>query len=361
MATLDFGSPRKRTTADRVFRMFGLLAVAAILVWVLWYLRDLVLFLLIGFILAYVITPVVDWFQQFGISRALAVVVTFILAIGLVGFAVAFLIPFVAQQASGLAQIVSEDRLVGIAQSIERALLPYLPIPEGSFVTGLQRASAALFEQQRITGTVTYLVDLFANILYATLIVPFAMFFFMRDGRAFRDYVLRLVPNRYLEITVDTIDKVESGIGSYIGAMLIRAIIVSILVWLLLWFTGLRYAATVGIFTGIVNTIPYFGPIIGFAAGAVVAIAQTSDFSLVIPVALVMAVIQFLDAVVFQPLFFSRAASTHPLLVLIVVLIGAELAGILGMLLAVPALTILVVVVSQIGWGLKNFRIFKTG
>lgn len=346
-------------TLERVFRTIALVGVAAALVWLVWLFGDLVLFLFIGFVLAYVLGPVVDWFQQFGMSRTPAVLVTFLLVLGLFGFLLAFMIPFIGQQSTGLANLVSRENLVRVARSIEQGLAAYVPMPEQTLQEGFVRAFEALFEQERITDTVTYMVGLFTNILYALIIVPFTMFFFMKDGRNFREYGLDFVPNRYLEITLDLIEKVERNIGAYFRAILLRALVVSIVASVLLSFIGLRYAVLVGIFTGIANTIPYFGPIIGFVAGAIVGIAQTGDLSMVFSILLVMAFVQLVDNAVLQPLYFSRAANAHPLVILCVVLIGARLAGIFGMLIAIPVLTIARVTTKQILWSLRNYHIFR--
>jgi predicted PurR-regulated permease PerM len=97
----------------------------------------------------------------------------------------------------------------------------------------------------------------------------------------------------------------------------------------------------------------------GFLAGTVIGVVQTGDFSLVPGVIVAMLLTQVSDNVIFQPYIFSRAAQTHPLLILIAVLIGAQLAGIIGMLVAIPVLTILRVSVEQLLWSLRNYRILK--
>jgi len=127
----------------------------------------------------------------------------------------------------------------------------------------------------------------------------------------------------------------------------------------LLYVVGLNSALAVGIFAGLANTIPYFGPLMGLLAGALVGIAQTGDFSLLLGVLIAMGLTQIADNVLFQPLIFSRAAQAHPLVILFVVLIGAQLGGIVGMLIAIPLTTIVRVMVQQILWSLRNYRILQ--
>lgn len=344
---------------DRLWRSLALIGGGGLLVWLVWYFSELALFLLIGFVIAYILAPVVDWFQQFGMPRFGSVLVTFVLLLGLFMFLMAVLIPFAGAQTTDLAALVTPERIVAVSTSIEEALRQFIPVPENTISTGLERAFEALFAQERITGTFGYMVDLFTNILYALILIPFTTFFFMKDGPRFKSYLLAYVPNRYFEITLDLIDKVETNLGAYFRAISVRAVLVGVVASVLLSFAGLNYAVMVGAFTGIVNTIPYFGPVLGFMAGTIVGIAQTGDLSLVLGIFLVMAVVQGLDNAVFQPWLFSRVADAHPLVVLCAVLIGAELAGILGMLLSVPVLTIARVTTKQITWSLRNYFIFR--
>jgi len=91
-----------------------------------------------------------------------------------------------------------------------------------------------------------------------------------------------------------------------------------------------------------------------------IGIAQTGDFSLVLGVVFAMGLTQIADNILFQPLIFSKAAQTHPLVILFVVLVGAQLAGIFGMLIAIPLATTVRVTAGQIIWSARNYRILRT-
>jgi len=170
---------------------------------------------------------------------------------------------------------------------------------------------------------------------------------------------MSLVPNRYFEVTLAILDKVEGNIGRYFRALLVQCTSIAVIASVLLWIVGLQNAIAIGIFTGLANTIPYFGPFLGFLCGTLVGIAQTGNLVLVPWVALAMAITQLADNVLLQPLIFSRAAKAHPLVILFVVLIGARLGGIVGMLVAIPLATTVRVVVEQLLWSLRNYRIMR--
>ena len=91
----------------------------------------------------------------------------------------------------------------------------------------------------------------------------------------------------------------------------------------------------------------------------VISIIETGDFSLVIPCIIAVLIAQLLDNVVLQPLIFSKSADMHPVAILFIILIGAQTAGILGMLVAIPIATVIKISIIQIHWSFNNYRIFR--
>lgn len=349
---------RARLTLDRLIRYTLTLGALGAILWCIWFFGNLFFLLMLSMILAYMLGPIVDGLQRRGMSRMLAVMISFVLVLGGVGFIIASLIPFVQQQVTDLGVLVAPDNLNRIALSVEAGLRSIFPIQDGTVVRELQQAFQALFQQESITQALTITLDLFTNIAFALVIIPLMMFFFMKDGRRFRNSMLRLVPNRYLEISINVFDSIETNIGFYFKALFVRTLVITLVATVLLKLVGLDNAVILGIFTGLANTIPYFGPAIGFVASAIIGIAQTGDLTLVPWVLLAMALTQGVDMVL-QPIVFSKVAQTHPLIILCVVLIGAELAGIVGMLISIPVLTIARVTVAEILWSLRNFYIFQ--
>lgn len=352
-------------TLDRIVRfLLGAGTIAAI-GWMLWYFAGLVLYLVVGGILAYLLRPIVDWFQSLGLRRVPSILGTFVVVLGLVGIGVTSVVPFVGQQVHELSQLVNVEMATDVATYIEVRIQQFTPIEQGVLVENVERMAQALrqgdlVKGDRIADTVSSVVAVFTNIVYAVVIIPFVTFFFLKDGLYIRRRVLSLVPNRYFEVTLNILDKVEGNIGRYFWALLVQCTSIAIIASALLWMVGLQNAIAIGIFTGLANTIPYFGPFLGFLCGALVGIAQTGNLVLVPWVALAMAVTQLADNVLLQPIIFSRAAKAHPLIILFVVLIGARLGGIVGMLVAIPLTTTVRVVIEQVLWSVRNYRILRS-
>lgn len=359
------GASGSTYTLDRIVRFLLGAATVAAAGWTLWYFAGLVLYLVVGGILAYLLRPIVDGLQSRGLSRVPAILGAFVIVLGVMGFVVTSVVPFVGQQVQELSQLISVDLARDVATYIEDRVRQVAPIDQGVLVQNVEKMAQALMQGDLVKGdqvaeTVSSVVAVFTNIVYAVVIIPFVTFFLLKDGQEIRRSLMRMVPNRYFEVTLAIVDKVEGNIGRYFWALLIQCTSIAVIASILLWVVGLQNAIAIGIFTGLANTIPYFGPFLGFLCGTLVGIAQTGNFALVPWVALAMALTQLADNVLLQPLIFSRAAKAHPLVILFVVLIGARLGGILGMLIAIPLTTTVRVVVEQVMWSLRNYRILRS-
>jgi len=360
------GDGSSAITIDRVIRFVLGASALALGGWILWTFAGLVLYLAVGGIFAYLLRPMVDRLQGLGFTRVPAILTTFVLVFGILAFVVTSILPFIAQQVRDLSQLVSMDAAVAATTYLEDWLRGVVPIEEGALVENVRQVSRSLMEGDLVEGdrvaqTVSSVVSVFTNIVYATVIIPFITFFLLKDGVQIRRSLLGFVPNRYFEITLAILDKVEANIGRYFRALFVQCTSIAIIASVLLWGVGLQNSLAIGIFTGLANTIPYFGPFLGFIGGALVGVAQTGGLGLVPGVALAMGLTQLADNVLLQPIIFSRAAQAHPLVILFVVLVGAQLAGIVGMLIAIPLATTVRVVIEQVLWSLRNYRILRSG
>lgn len=347
-------------TVDRIIRLVFQLGVAAITIWLLWYFADLVFYLLIGFIVAYLLGPIVDFLQGVGFRRIPSILITFLLLLGGLFFLLATLIPFVVEQVMELSELISLAEVNQLAIEIEEWLQGFLPqLETGIIRRSFEEMFRALFQTDVFANTVFSVTSIFANIFYAVIVIPFVAFFFLKDRRTIRESVLRQIPNRYFEISLAIIDKVEYNIGRYFRALFIQSISVACVAAFFLWMIGLENAVGVGIVAGIANTIPYFGPLMGLIAGLLVGVAQTGDLSLVGGIVVAIALTQISDVLLFQPYIFSKASRLHPLVILMVVLIGAKVGGVVGMLLAIPTTTVARVTISQIIWSFRRYTVFQ--
>ena len=321
---------------------------------------NLVAYAIIAMLLSYLLDPVVNRMQAAGMNRTLAITLTIFSLILVIVWISTSIIPIVANQMANLTRQLNIDTLIFVADQIENQIRSTFEfVPTGYLRDNIATVTEDFFDAGKFSDMLGNLIGLFTNLFAAFLIIPFATFFFLKDGHKIRRDLLQLVPNQYFETTLSLIDKIESRLGYYFRSVFVQCTIVGIVSWIALSIAGLNNAASVGITIGIANTIPYFGPIIGYILSIVIAIIETGDFSLVIACILAVMSAQILDNVVLQPLIFSKSADIHPVAILFIIMIGAQTAGILGMLIAIPIATIIKITINQVTWSLNNYYVFR--
>lgn len=321
---------------------------------------NLIAYAIIAMLLSYMLDPVVNRMQAAGMNRTFAITVTLASVILIIIWISTSVIPIIANQMAGLTRQLNVDTLIFVATQIETLIRENFEfIPEGYLRDNITLLAENFFNMGRFTDLLSNMIGIFTNLFAAFLVIPFATFFFLKDGYHIRRDILSLVPNKYFETTLSLVDKIETRLGYYFRSVTIQCSLVGIVSWIALSLAGLNNAVSVGITIGVANSIPYFGPIIGYIMSIVIAIIETGDFSLVIPCILAVFVAQVLDNLVFQPLIFSKSADIHPVAILFIILIGAQTAGILGMLVAIPIATIIKITIKQIIWSFNNYFVFR--
>lgn len=321
----------------------------------------LVGYALIAIILSYILDPIVNKMQAGGLQRTLAITLTLSTLILLIVWISTNIIPIVANQMVELAGQLNIENIQSIAAQIENRLTQeFTFLPDGFLRDNLTSIFEELFSVGQLPAALSNIIGIFTNLFYAFLVIPFATFFFLKDGSKIRRDILQIVPNKYFETTLSLIDKIETRLGIYFRSVLLQSILVAFASWLALTIVGLSNALSVGIAVGLANTIPYFGPVIGYILSIIVSIIEVGDFTLVLPCIIAILCVQLLDNVVFQPFIFSRSADMHPVAILFIIMIGAETAGILGMLIAIPIATTIKITINQVRWSLNNYYVFRS-
>ena len=169
--------------------------------------------------------------------------------------------------------------------------------------------------------------------------------------------MIELVPNVYFELCLNLLHQINGQIGGYIRGQILATTVVSILAVSGLTLIEVKYALPLGVLAGLANMIPFLGPLIGFISASIVALATGGGISLVVKVGIVFLLIQLIDNVLIQPTVVAKSVEMHPLVVLFVVMVGSQLMGIVGMLIAVPLTGIIKVSSQTIYEGVRGYRL----
>jgi len=330
-----------------------LIAVAGIVAF-LAFIPNIVKLVIISVLLAYILDPLANLLESRGMSRTTATIMIFIFIVFFVSIAYIGLLPLFAAQISGLQEGFNPERAGLVISRFEEFLMPYLSflgIKELNLLGRTQTAMASAGE-----WVINHVLDA-ASIVTSMILIPFIVFFLLKDGREFKKGFVSLVPNRYFEFTLYLFYKLHAQVGNYLRGQFIDAIIVGTMTVFALWVIGVKYFFLIGIFAGLANLIPYFGPLAGALLTLIVSILQTGSLEKVFYVILAFTIIKLLDDAIVQPVVVARSVHMHPLTVLLAVLIGGKLFGILGMLLSVPVVGFIKVVVHE---GILNYRRYRT-
>jgi predicted PurR-regulated permease PerM len=233
-----------------------------------------------------------------------------------------------------------------------------------------------LFEQTReaffkiiknfdVASFISSLFDTTLSLLVGILAVTFITFFLLLENGILRRNLLNLIPNAYFELSVATFTKVEKLLSNYLIGLFFQILAIFFLASLGLTLVDVEYALSIALFAAIANLIPYAGPVFGSIFGLVIGIS-TGDFSSntdftyhFIKIASVFASVQLIDNLVLQPMIFSKSVKAHPLEIFVVIFAGAKIAGVIGMISAIPVYTIFRVSIMEFYQGYKSYRIFK--
>ena len=250
---------------------------------------------------------------------------------------------------------------------LEQFLMKYQLIEnkKGILLEELRISLQGALKKFDIGGFITGAISVTSSIFIGIMAVAFITFFLPLENGLLRRNLLNMIPNAYFELSVATFTKVEKLLSNYLFGLLLQVFAIFLLAAFGLSLAGVEYALTIALFAAIANLIPYAGPIMGIIFGIVVGIS-TGDFStendysfLLIKIVSVFAAVQITDNVLLQPVIFSKSVKAHPLEIFVIIFAGAKIAGIPGMIFAIPVYTIFRVSILEFFNGYKSYKIFK--
>ena len=244
------------------------------------------------------------------------------------------------------------------ASEIQPMLQPFLQpfFGEDFKLSELVKEHGERLTETMLGGTTVFLGGVVSGLTFV-VIVPFVAFFFLKEGRRLTRTMIELVPNVYFELCLNLLHQINGQIGGYIRGQILATTVVSILAVSGLTLIEVKYALPLGVLAGLANMIPFLGPLIGFISASIVALATGGGISLVVKVGIVFLLIQLIDNVLIQPTVVAKSVEMHPLVVLFVVMVGSQLMGIVGMLIAVPLTGIIKVSSQTIYEGVRGYRL----
>lgn len=345
-------------------RVFLIILGVLLLAWLLYQTRMLILLLVLSVFFAYLIAPVVSLFEspvylggrEIRLPRAAAILVVYLLVGGVLYASAQLLIPQLWDQVTQLTTNLPE----------------YIASASSSVNTTIRDASRWMRHANLSRSVQDYLIAQTSNLAQAILpwlqahllgvlaylqyipwlvLVPIMSFFMLKDGSAFGEKVVDMMPNDKLRKRVRWLMlDMSKTIAAYIRAQLTSCIVISLLVTIGLAIIGAPYAVLLGILAGILEFIPLAGPLI--SALLIVGLTGVYSIKTALVAAIFLAVLRLVQDYIIYPRIIGEGIKMPPFLVIIAILAGAEVAGLLGIFLSIPVVGLFLV-------GFHHYRAYR--
>lgn len=342
---------------------------------ILWYLRSIVLYIVISGFVSLIGSPLVRFFTKVGIKgfkipQNMAAGLTLLLFWTLIFIVFSIFIPQVANQINELSKInvyTVVDNLNEPIRNIEGFAEKYnlSSGDEFSIKRYLRDKLISIFDVTYISDFFGSFVGMLGDIFVAIFSISFISFFFLKEKGIAMNFTITLIPQKYIDSVQHIFASINKFLRRYFIGIIVEVLLVMILNTIGLTIIGLKFsnALVIALFTGVMNVIPYLGPVIGATVGIFLGMATHLNYNfytellpLIGLMALVFAIVQIIDNMVFQPLIYSSSVKAHPLEIFLVILIAGNTVGILGMVLAIPVYTILRVIAKEF---FNNYKLVK--
>jgi len=356
--------------ADYIIKLAGLAAMIAICC----IFSNVLIYILLAVVVSLIGHPIMRLFRKIHIKKAhipdwISALLTILIIIALLALIIAVLIPMVVNIIND-ASVASDSSASGTSwiDGINQWLIGIFPSlgPDFNLITSLLDILSDALSFSGVTGFVGSVAGVVVDIVVGVFTVSFISFFFLKDETLFGRIICALVPDKIEKTMSKTLDEIRQLLSRYFVGLLLEMLGVALINFLGIWLIArldVGYALGIAVIAGILNIIPYIGPIIGEVIGALLGMILKAGiagigldvnvwiFGLIIFA--IMLTVQLIDNFVFQPLIYSTSIKAHPLEIFIVFLMAGHIGGIVGMLVAIPAYTVIRVIAVRFFYRFK--------
>lgn len=328
----------KDTNIVKVTAVFVLIALLLTLIYVA---SDILFPLVMAFLFAILIRPISKFLnEKLRFPKIIAISFTLLLALSFVVGLILFLTVQISEFLTDLPTIKHNlnenirNLQVWISQTIG------LTVSEQETYVGNTVNSTELISSNSLNSI--------SNSFLFLVLIPIYTFLILNYRSLLLGFLLKIVPSKNLANLQEILGEIKSVIRNYIVGLLLEVLVVAVLTGFGLWLVGVKYAIFLGVFTALLNLIPYIGILFAASFSCFIALSGTTNLSVVIGVVAVNLIVQFIDNNILIPKIVGSKVSINALTSMVGVIIGGSLAGISGMFLAIPIIAILKVIFDRV-------------
>ncbi|MBQ6083075.1 MAG: AI-2E family transporter [Bacteroidales bacterium] len=357
----------KQSYVEKLSKYLIYLGILAMISIVCWYFRSVLVYVILAFVVSLVSRPLARLMGKIRIKGKSAP--SWLLAIVSIFIVIAVMLMMIILVIPVITNIINEASLFGnmnhlngnLGITINEWIVGMFPSLGKDFdaISVLLNYLKGIVSDFDITGLIGSVGSVVIGMAVGLFAVVFISFFFVKDENLFSKIVAALVPD-HLEVSVtESIDDIEHLLSRYFVGLILEMLGVALFNFLGLWLIariGVSYALGIAFIAGILNIIPYVGPIIGEVLGALLCMVlhygagvglDVNIWFFALIVLLIMLAVQLIDNFVLQPIIYSTSIKATPLEIFIVMLLAGTIGGILGMLAAIPAYTVIRVIAGR--------------
>lgn len=343
--------------------------IAAGVILLAWLFSTILIYLVISIVLFLIGFPLTNSIEKVKIrgkhiNDGIAALLTLVFMFCISGLFFALILPPLIQQVSFMSTLNFYDVLNGILEQYPTLKSIFLQFGSEE---NIQRSITEQFNNAFNFGNISYivnnLVSYTSSFVGGLFCVLFITFYLLKDEFTVSRTILLLTPSTKEKEMKEILVTSRKMLSAYFTGLIIDVLIVGVLAGLSLWILGIKNALIIGFMAGVFNIVPYIGPIITLCfalflgVSGCIEVGHYDQISTVITkIAAALLTINVLDAIFFQPFIFSNTVKAHPLEIFIVVLMAGTLAGISGMVVAIPVYTLIRIVAKEF---LTHFKFFK--
>lgn len=348
---------------NKNLKLIGGILVLLLGLFLIWYFSNIVVYILVAGVLSFIGQPLVKIFDKITykdlkMPHALSVFLTLIIMLLVISSFFLIFVPIINNQANVISNIDFEyfgDKIEDNLLDVEKVLLDYKVLKSDQTLEKM--ISNELEKLVNMTSPETIFKDVlgFAGSVFIGIFsVIFLTFFFLRDEHLFYNGIMIFVPTKYEKQATNILSDTRRLLSRYFIGLSFEVISMMTLISIGLSIFGVKSAILIGFLGGLMNVIPYLGPIIGATIGVIIGATGTMSLgiyesigSMSLIIIGTFAVANLIDNFVLQPLIYSTSVKAHPIEIFLVILMAGSLAGIPGMILAIPGYTVLRIVAKQ--------------
>ncbi len=322
--------------------------IVIVVIGVLYILRSVTIPILIATMIAYLLDPVVDRLEKYGISRKGAILSLTLFAAMIIVVGMLLIVPAIDRELRSAA-----ESLPRYLDAFKREVVPFLHDKLGEiFPQAALTVDELLGEGREAVSRIpldvwNYALKTMAATFKGTLslvisiigflIIPLYVYYILKDFDSFKEGIFSLIPPRSRTAVLEKLSEIDEVLSAFIRGQVMICIILAVLYSAGLFVIGIDLALVIGIFSGAAFIIPYVGTILGVSAASAMALLQFHDLRHVVYVFFLYGGVQVIEGFLITPRIIGEKVGLHPLAIILSIIIGGELFGFMGILLAVPA------------------------